>query len=329
MPNWLGDVVMATPILIDLRKRYPKASITAMCKAPLCEILKEDASIDELFCFKRPENDFLRRELRRSIIGKIVQGKYDLGILLTNSFSSAWWFWQGKVKRRIGFKGNLRNWLLTDAVEFPSKIEHQVETYKRLLEPLGGAESDTKPKLYVTEKEVAEAKELLHQRGFEGKGKLLGMNPGAAYGPAKCWPAERFKELAKLLLQRKDVWLVFFGDSSAGELIKEICRELPERAMNLAGVTSLRELACLIKSLDLLVTNDSGPMHIAAAFDVPMVAFFGSTDEQKTGPYGQSEAVLNKKVSCSPCFKRVCPIDFRCMKEIGVDEVFRRIEKLI
>lgn len=329
MPNWLGDVVMATSVLADLRKKYPKASITAMCKTPLCELLKEDASIDELFCFTKPQNDFLRRELRRSVIGKIVQGKYDLGILLTNSFSSAWWFWQGKVKRRIGFKGDLRNWLLTDPIEFPEIKEHQVVTYKRLLQPLGIEMSDTSPRLYVTEKEIAEAKELLHQRGFKGQGKLIGVNPGAAYGPAKCWPAERFRELAKKLLQREDVWLVFFGDSSADELIKGICRELPERAMNLAGVTSLRELACLIKSCDLLVTNDSGPMHVAAAFQVPMVAFFGSTDDQKTGPYGQSEGVMNKRVSCSPCFKRVCPIDFRCMKEIGVDEVFLRIEKLL
>ncbi|MCC6128131.1 MAG: lipopolysaccharide heptosyltransferase II, partial [Chlamydiae bacterium] len=198
-----------------------------------------------------------------------------------------------------------------------------------LLQPLGIEMSDTSPRLYVTEKEIAEAKELLHQRGFKGQGKLIGVNPGAAYGPAKCWPAERFRELAKKLLQREDVWLVFFGDSSADELIKGISRELPERAMNLAGVTSLRELACLIKSCDLLVTNDSGPMHVAAAFQIPMVAFFGSTDDQKTGPYGQSEGVMNKRVSCSPCFKRVCPIDFRCMKEIGVDEVFLRIEKLL
>jgi len=329
MPNWLGDMVMATPILADLRKKYPKASITAMCRTPLCEILKEDESIDELFCFTKPQNDFLRRELHRSVIGKIAQGKYDLGILLTNSFSSAWWFWQGKVKRRIGFRGNLRSWLLTDGIDLFQEKEHQVDTYKRLLTPLGIPPSDTKPQLYITEKEVTEAKELLHQRGFKGKGKLIGINPSAAYGPAKCWPAERFRELAIKLLEKNDVWLLFFGDSSADLLNKTICRDLSERAINLAGVTSLRELMCLIKTCDLVLTNDSGPMHIAAAMHVPLIAFFGSTEPQKTGPYGQKEAVINKKVSCSPCFKRVCPIDFRCMKEISVTEVLQRIEKLL
>jgi heptosyltransferase-2 len=103
--------------------------------------------------------------------------------------------------------------------------------------------------------------------------------------------------------------------------VKEICQGLPEYAINLAGVTSLRELACIIKDCDLLITNDSGPMHIAAAFGTPLIALYGSTDDRKTGPYGCSESVVNKKVSCSPCFKRVCPIDFRCMKQITVEEI--------
>lgn len=329
MPNWIGDLVMATPVLSDLRRRFPKASITAMCKSPLCELLKEDESIDELFCFTKPENDFLRREERRSIIGKIAQGKYDLGVLLTNSFSSAWWFWQGKVKRRIGFKAHWRSWLLSDGVDFPETREHQVVTYKRLLAPLGIGVSETKPRLYVTEKEVLEAKELLYQRGYKEGKKLVGMNPGAAYGSAKCWMPERFREVALKLLEDDDVSIIFFGDPATGGLIKEICSGLPERVMDLAGVTSLRELACLIKVCDVIVTNDSGPMHIAAAFDVPIVAFFGSTDEKKTGPYGQPEAVIHKHVSCSPCFKRVCPIDFRCMREISVKEVLERIERLL
>lgn len=95
--------------------------------------------------------------------------------------------------------------------------------------------------------------------------------------------------------------------------------------IDLAGVTSLRELACLIKVCDVLITNDSGPMHIAAAFGRPLVALFGSTDEELTGPYGYKESVIRKKVSCSPCFKRTCPIDFRCMTQISVDEVVEKV----
>ena len=318
MPNWVGDVVMATPILTDLRQAFPKASITAMCRSPICELLREDEAIDELFCFKKPTNNFLKREEKRDIISKIEAGKFDLGILLTNSFSSAWWFWQGKVKRRLGYASYLRTLLLTDPVACPSNPIHQVDFYKKILAPLGVAHSKTRPRLFVTEKEIADSKQLLFQRGYKKGKKLVGINPGAAYGSAKCWPPDRFRSLA-LELVKDDVFVVFFGESN--DLVKGICQGLPERVLNLAGVTDLRELACLIKDCDVFVTNDSGPMHIAAAFATPLVALFGSTDDRKTGPFGQSQSVINKRVSCSPCFKRECPIDFRCMTQISVDEV--------
>lgn len=321
MPNWIGDLVMATPVLVDLRKAFPDATITAMCRTPLCELLKEEKAIDELYCFTKPSNQFLRREDLRNIIAKVEDGKHDVGILLTNSFSSAWWFWQGKVKRRIGYAAHLRRLLLTDSV--PYVKEHQVLVYKRLLMTLNVPISDTAPRIIVTEKEVKESKELLYQRGYRDGKKIIGINPGAAYGSSKCWPADRFRALALKLLKETDATIVFFGDSST----KAICHGLPERVINLAGVTKLRELACLIKDCDMFVTNDSGPMHIAAAFGTPLVALFGSTDDMLTGPYGQSESVINKRVECSPCFKRKCPIDFKCMNLISVDEVAEKVKR--
>ncbi len=329
MPNWIGDLVMATPVLTDLRKAFPKASITAMCKSPNCELLKKDEAIDELFCFTRPSNDFLRRQDLRDIIAKIRAGKYDTGILLTHSFSSAWWFWQGGVKRRIGYSAHFRGFLLTDPLSFSKEKEHQVVTYKRLLQPLGVPISETGPRLFVSEKEIEESKTLLYQRGYVSGKKLIGINPGATYGSAKCWPPERFRALAMRLMLETDAFVVFFGDSFTADLVKEISHGLPERVIDLAGVTSLRELACLIKDCTVLVTNDSGPMHMAAAFKVPLVALFGSTDEELTGPYGQKESVIHKHVQCSPCFKRVCPIDFPCMKEITVDEVVDRVLRYV
>lgn len=329
MPNWIGDLVMATPVLTDLRKAFPKAKITAMCRTPLCDLLKSDESIDELFCFTKPSNDFVRRQDLRDIIAKIAAGKYDVGVLMTNSFSSAWWFWQGKVARRIGYSAHFRRLLLTDPLQFPKEKEHEVITYKRILTPLGVPISQTAPRLFASEKEVEESKELLYQRGYVKGKKLIGINPGAAYGSAKCWPPERFRALAMRLLLETDAYVVFFGDATTANMVKEISRGLPERAIDLAGVTSLRELACIIKDLDILVTNDSGPMHIGSAFGVPLVALFGSTDDELTGPYGQKESVINKRVKCSPCFKRVCPIDFPCMKQIGVDEVVERVLKII
>jgi heptosyltransferase-2 len=173
----------------------------------------------------------------------------------------------------------------------------------------------------VSKQEVEESKQLLYQRGYAKGKKLIGINPGAAYGSAKCWPLENFRALALKLIEPEDTFVVFFGDASTSSLVKQIRHGLPERIINLCGITNLRKLACLIKDCDVLVTNDSGPMHIGAAFEVPLVALFGSTDDALTGPYGQREAVINKRVSCAPCFKRVCPIDFRCMTRIAVEEV--------
>lgn len=325
MPNWIGDLILATPVLTDLRTAFPKASITAMCRQPLCDLLEEDQAIDELFCYRKPANGFDRREDARDIIGKIQTGKYDVGILLTNSFSSAWWFWQGKVKKRIGYSAHFRRFLLTTALKFKKEKEHIIDSYKRLLKPLGIPLSETAPRLYVTDQEVAVSKELLYQRGYVRGATLIGINPGAAYGSAKCWPPERFRALAMELLLKTKAYVVFFGDAATASLVKEICQGLPERVIDLAGVTSLRELACLIKDCDVLVTNDSGPMHMGAAFGTPLVALFGSTDDAVTGPFGQSENVLRKPVKCAPCFKRVCPIDFPCMKEISVAEVLERV----
>jgi len=331
MPNWLGDLVMATPVLADLRRAKPHAKITAMCTSGLAPLLQEDPNIDEIYAYKRPSG-WIHRKLHSEIIEAINAGHYDLGILLTNSFSSAWWFWRGGVKKRIGFKDNMRSWLLSEAVAFPKNkaTQHLVKTYKELLLPLGIPISSTKPKLYSSENESIFAKSLFMPNA-NSKSIILGVNPGAAYGSAKCWLPERFVEVTKKLLENPNVYVVYFGDSNGASLVDSICKQLPsERVVNLAGKTTLRELVALIKCCSLILTNDSGPMHIAAALDIPLVALFGSTNDTTTGPYGNGNGlVIHKHVECSPCYKRVCPIDFKCMKKIEVEEVFNKLTALI
>ncbi len=330
MPNWIGDLVMATPILTDLRKQFPDAEITAMCKTPISDLLEKDKDIDELYSFQKLTNGFSRRKEKRNIIETLKKGKYDLGILLTNSFSSAWWFWQAGILNRIGFKGHLRTPFLTHGlnVSFDKEKEHQVTTYKRILKPLKIKISDSKPRLYLTSEEKTKAAELLYRNGFQEGKILIGIHPGASYGPAKCWPKERFREVSLELLKDPDLFLVFLGDEKSNEEIQKICFKLPERAINLAGLTSLRELMGILEKCDLLLTNDSGPMHIAAALKTKVIALFGSTSDVKTGPYNQGK-VINKKVECSPCYKRECPIDFRCMKQISVKEVIQAVFQIL
>jgi heptosyltransferase-2 len=329
MPNWVGDMVMATPVLSDLRRAFPHAKITAMCRTPLCELLAEDPDIDEVFGFSKA-GTFSRHSDRKNIIEKLQRGKYDLGILLTNSLSSAWWFWQGKVENRLGFERRGRKFLLTHAIPFPENVDrqHLVTTYKMLLAPLGIPVSETAPRLYLSDEELDQAQALLKQHGIADDSTIVGINPGATYGSAKCWLPERFRDITRRLLEDKKCFVVYFGDQATSSLVKEICYGLSPRVINLAGLTSLRELAALIRRCDVLLTNDSGPMHIAAALHVPIVALFGSTSQVVTGPY-RFGTVIQKPVECSPCYQRTCPIDFRCMKKIESDEVFEKIIKAL
>ncbi|MEX0961287.1 MAG: lipopolysaccharide heptosyltransferase II [Simkaniaceae bacterium] len=330
MPNWIGDLVMATPLLQDIRGAYPKAEITAMVKKPLSELLLKDPNINELFSFSK-SGKFFRRDEKCQLIEKLRKGKYDLGLLTPNSFSSAYLFWQGRVERRVGFKGHFRRYLLTDVASTPQKVkaQHLVKTYKALLKPLSIPLSKTAPKLYLEEEEKNRAWALLKRFSISSEMTLIGINPGAAYGSAKCWLPERFATVAKKLVERdSNVVVLFFGDRSHWDLIKKICSNLPPRVLNLAGLTTLRELMALISLCRAFITNDSGPMHVAEALGIPLVALFGSTDEVVTGPYEKGE-VIHKHVNCSPCFNRICPIDFRCMKEIASDEVLEKIYALL
>ncbi|MBA3958094.1 MAG: lipopolysaccharide heptosyltransferase II [Parachlamydiaceae bacterium] len=331
MPNWLGDLVMATPILKALREKWPDAHITAMCQSNVASLLENDPNINEVLKFKRVSG-WIHHLHHGEVINALRYGHYDLGILLTNSFSSAWWFWRGKVKNRIGFAGNVRNLLLNKAVPFPEKIasQHLVITYKMLLEPLGIPVSDDSPTLYLSPAEQTAARELLMRQGIvKGKNVIVGINPGAAYGTAKCWLPDRFLEVTRRLIEDPSVYVLYFGDNAGLSVVNDICKDLPtERVINLAGKTSIRELLALIQVCDGFLTNDSGPMHIAAALKVPLVALFGSTSDVKTGPYGIGK-VIHKHVECSPCYKRVCPIDFRCMKRIEVDEVYRELKDIL
>lgn len=329
MPNWLGDLVMATPVLQDLKSHYPNARITAMCQSNVAALLKNNPYIDEIYSYKKPSG-WVHRRQHLEIIESIRRGDYDLGVLLTNSISSAWWFWRGNVRNRIGYATNLRSFLLNKAVPFPEakNIQHLVITYKMLLEPLGIKLSDTDPQLFISDEELDNAKEILRTRGIElGKKTLIGINPGAAFGSAKCWLPERFVEVTKKIIENPDNQVVYFGDPTGAPLVNEICKQLPSQVVNLAGKTNLRELVALISLCNLFLTNDSGPMHIAAALQVPLLALFGSTSEVRTGPYKFGK-IIHKHVECSPCYKRVCPIDFRCMKRIEVDEVYAELEKI-
>ena len=323
MPNWLGDCVMALPVLEDLRNHYPESRITAMCISKFSFILENLSYVDEVFSFEKSK--------KGDVINFLREKNYDLGILLPNSRSSAWCFWRGKVCRRLGYAINMRSLLLTDAVRLSKNYEtqHLVITYKEILKGLGISVSTTSPRLCITEEEGESCWRMLEGYGVSRGATIIGVNPGSAYYTAKCWLPERFRRVTEMLLRDPDVFVLYFGDRRVQGLIDGIVQGLSKRAISLAGKTSLRELIAAIKLCRVFLTNDGGPMHIAAALNVPLVALFGSTCDVATGPYGGDVRVIHKHVDCSPCFKRDCPKDFKCMKSISEDEVYKEIKKLL
>lgn len=330
MPNWLGDCVMSLPVLEDLHHHKADLEITALCASGVAPLLYNNPCVSNIITFSRPRGLKQRWQVGKEVVGKLRNKHYDMGVLLPNSFSSAWWFWRGNIARRLGYADKIRSFLLTDPVSFPEerKNQHLVITYKMLLSHLGIPLTDTSPHLNVTEEELRHGYALLSKFGITSEHKIIGINSSAAYGPAKCWLPERFCALTERLLNDDMVRVIYFGDGSSVKLIDEIIDGLPEdKVISFAGKTSLREFIALTKLCKVFVTNDSGPMHIAAALKTPLVALFGSTSDVATGPYQWGE-VIHKRVSCSPCFKRVCPTDFKCMKAITIDEVYQTVLKL-
>lgn len=329
-PNWIGDAVMGAPLASEIKKKFPDTKITLMCQGAVGQLFLYDPNIDEVLSFKK-SNGWIHHITSFPLIDPLKKGGYDCGILLTNSLSSAWWFYRAGIKNRIGFQGQGRSFLLNHAVPFPENLEseHLVKVYKQLLTPLNIIPSNILPKLYLKESEILEAQHLLKKGGANLESRFIGINPGAAYGSAKCWLPERFRQVIAELLKDPKNTILIFGDASTKSLTEQISQGLGERVFNLAGRTTLRELMAIISLLDVLLTNDSGPMHIASALKTPLVALFGSTNEIKTGPLDVNSQVIRKTVYCSPCYQRVCPIDFRCMKNIEVEEVVQKLNDLI
>lgn len=310
---------MASPVVSMVKRKWPKAKLTLLGTESSLALFQQNPAVDSFFVMNKKESPF-------QLIYKLRDQQFDFAILLTHSFSSAWLFFRAHIPDRIGFSKDMRKWLLTETIPYPKNPsnEHHVKTYQRLMHRLGIDEEGT-PELFLSEKEMKWADSFLNKRGISKDDLVIGVNPSASYGPSKCWLEENFHQVAERLVSEKKAHLIFIGDSSAYEKNNRICVGL-ENVFNIAGKTNIRQLMALLKRCDLFLTNDSGPMHIACALDVPVVALFGSTSPKATGPYNKS-IYIYKKVSCSPCYKRECPIDFPCMKQIKPDEVYQSIEE--
>jgi len=359
--NWLGDAVMTTPALLRLREKFPAAHLALLGPEKLADLWRHHPAVDETISFVPGESVFA--------IGKRLRaGKFDLALVLPNSPRSALEVFLAGIPQRAGYARPWRNFFLTqtvaaraDAVKMRKRTDaeirrlvaadgsqrptsnggvlpnaataHQTHEYLHLGAALGADPEPLAPQLTVTPDEIAAAKE----RFGLGKiaGPVFGLNPGAEYGPAKRWPAEKFVAAASEIQRRTNcVWLLFGGKSDAA-ITDQIVSQLPassSQLLNLAGRTSLRELMALLKCCRVLLTNDTGPMHVAAALGTPVVVPFGSTSPELTGPGLPGDPrhrLLKSDAPCSPCFRRECPIDFRCLNGIAVDRVVTAVLQVI
>jgi heptosyltransferase-2 len=317
-PNWIGDAVVATAILKPLRLHHPDAAIHIVAKQYVAPVFYHHPYQDGIITFSGLHNGI------RSVTG-------DTGIILPNSFSSALLFYLSGVKRRIGYRSECRNFLLTDAVPLPElKGEHLVENYRRLaLKYLGSTIDDQfEPLLFLSHKEKTESPfdELL----VPGEGQLAIVDPGSAYGAAKEWQVEKYAAVVDYLAEERGFLVVLLGSAGAKRIADAIYEMARQKPFQLTGKLTLRQAIRAISRGCFYFSPDTGGMHIAAAFGIPQVAIFGSSSPLWTGPLNKNSRVVYRNLECSPCFQRTCPLNtYACLAEISPEDVIGHIEEIL
>jgi heptosyltransferase-2 len=329
--NWIGDAVMTTPAVRAIREGFPNAHISLLTKPWVAPVFENSEHIDRLLIYddKRRHKGFfgkfrLARDLRKY--------HFDAAILLQNAFEAALIAFLAGIPLRIGYSRDARGLLLTHAVPCTKEIKtkHQTEYYLNILHEIGIVQGNRDLYLKLNQRDRFQAEKILLKQHLSLDDTIIGINPGATYGPAKQWPADRYAHLADRILAFSEARVVIFGGPGDKTLGQKISAKMKHRPVDLSGQTSLGEAMALIERCDLFITNDSGLMHVAAALDVPLVAIFGSTNPVATGPLGPNSKVVQAAVPCSPCLNSECPEGhLKCMDQIDVDRVFDVVKEML
>lgn len=326
-PNWIGDSVLSLPVLFNLKEHSSKAQIWIAAHERVIELfssvdfVKGIIPLSSLTDLKRMRND----------AQKLKDFNFDIGLLLTNSFSSAFLFYMAKIPQRWGYARDGRRIFLTRSISIKNQESHphQIYYYLELLSGLGIKTLPPNLNLSVSSHEKCQAERLFDSLKIDRNRPVILLNPGAFYGSAKRWPVSKYAELAILLQEKTGSEILILGSSTEAELAESIASPMKKTPVILTGKTSLPQLAAIISLGDLLITNDSGPMHIANALGIPVVALFGPTDPRITGPFQPPSTVIQKEVPCWPCSYRDCPYDHRCMMKIEPEEVYQACQNFL
>jgi len=320
-PNWLGDTVMALPMLAALRAGHPEARIVLVGR--WAHLLEGQELADILLPYPGPAHE--RLAFARNIRGEPP----DVALLLVNSMESAVAAWQWEARRRVGFDTDARQIFLTDVIDLPSPRRHQVDEYGLLLRPSGIAlEDEAEPVWRLRSIVDREIDTLLSSAGVSPGQRVVGLHLGAAFGPSKLWPSKSFGRLAALLEQNR-LCPLLLGPSEHREMAAAIVEATGGPVPSLVGRDRPALLPGLLARLSCLVSGDTGVAHLAAALRVPTVTLFGPTDPRRTAPRAKTARVLCHKVPCAPCFLTECPIDHVCMTGIDPETVLCEVRSAV
>ena len=313
--NWLGDAVMSLPAIRSIRRIFPHAHLAVLARPWVADLYARETAIDRVIPYPGGQGWSGRRAMARSLRAE----RFDGAILLQNAFDAALIAWMAGIPERIGYNRDGRGWLLTRAIAVPEPGDlprHERFYYLELLRRAGMMEHfPACPEIRLEGTAAARAAGRARLAAMGIGGEALGISPGAAYGNAKRWLPERFAEAAAEL----GMPVIVCGSKAERPLCEEVARLVRgygREAFNLAGETSLREFIDLTAACRLVLTNDSGAMHVASALGVPTVTVFGATDDTTTGPTGALARVVREHAECSPCLLRECPIDHHCMTRV-------------
>jgi lipopolysaccharide heptosyltransferase II len=316
--NWLGDAVMSVPAVRAIKAGRPDAHITVAVPSKIASMWKLVAEVDRIIPLTGT-----------SLVGAVhairQQPGFDVAILFPNSLRVALEVWLGSVPRRVGYRGHTRRWLLNQIMAEPSRpgpVQHQAVHCLRIAQELGAEIDDNWKNAFRRVQRGSDRTKLLSPAHERVK---LALSPGAEYGQAKRWLPERFAEAAAAVAAQLPAQWILFGTPKDMPVGETIARALGDSCVNRVGQTTLEQLIDELRECRLLLTNDTGTMHLAALLGVPTVAIFGSTEPRLTGPLGDRQIIVRHQVECSPCFLRECPIDFRCMKSVSADEVVNAV----
>ena len=313
---------MSLPALRALRERYPDAHIAILAKPWVADLYGREPFCDRVISYtSKTWSD------RRAAARALRSEHFDTAILFQNAFEAALIAFLARIPRRLGYARDGRSWLLTNAIPVPrpgSIPGHERFYYLELLHRAGILDQlpeNNSIRLECAPTARANGMQRFQELGMAGP--IIGISPGAAYGTAKRWLPERFAEAAQKIAGEIHGSVAIFGSKGERELCDSIAQIITKTApvKNFAGQTTLAEYIDLAAACHMYLTNDSGGMHIASALGVPTVAIFGATDDTTTGPTGNHARVIRENVDCSPCLKRECPIDHRCMTRVDANRV--------